>query len=373
MVRRRGFTLIELLVVIAIIAVLVGLLLPAVQKVREAAARMSCSNNLKQITLASMNFESGKGYLPAGVIISPNSAKTYDFQEGPPNSFGGPWTCILTQLLPYMEQNNIYNQLDPTLFIFNTTTTAWAYSNVQPVDNVDGNNTSYNRIYESQIKSFVCPSDNAQTTSLSPPTPGSPYYGIWDALTLYMPPGNLDGQGAYGDFVYPTAGGSATIGWGQNLAAANYFGNGGFSMNYNQGTPPSGAQYCGPYFTNSKTAIVTISDGTSNTLAFGESLAGLFNNRDFKASWGGAGALLSATGIPTDTNAAWYTWSSKHTGVVQFSMCDGSVRTFPKFGGLVCPQPNTDSGCSIVKSTQLTNFIYLSGMSDGSVIDYSQF
>src|SRR5207302_3542149 len=99
--RRHAFTLIELLVVIAIIAVLIGLLLPAVQKVREAAGRISCQNNLKQIAIAAHAYETAQGVLPSGMDV---------------HSIGP-----LVYLLPYMEQGPQYQLFDRNTFL-------WFYS-----------------------------------------------------------------------------------------------------------------------------------------------------------------------------------------------------------------------------------------------------
>jgi prepilin-type N-terminal cleavage/methylation domain-containing protein/prepilin-type processing-associated H-X9-DG protein len=114
--RRRGFTLIELLVVIAIIAILIGLLLPAVQKVREAAARMSCGNNLHQLGLAFHNYHSANGYFPAAYVVqggvSFSGGNVTGLQPGA-NAHG--WGVML---LPYIEQAPLFQQYRLDQFYF---------------------------------------------------------------------------------------------------------------------------------------------------------------------------------------------------------------------------------------------------------------
>src|SRR5262245_32041726 len=143
---RRAFTLIELLVVIAIIAILIGLLLPAVQKVREAASRMQCSNNMKQIALAAHNYESAYGLLPY--------AKHRFSQSGP-----------LVLLLPYIEQDNLFRQIDPRVYQL---VPSGGTNPIAPA--ADWLNAFFPATYalsRNRVKTFECPSDNPYALEIS--------------------------------------------------------------------------------------------------------------------------------------------------------------------------------------------------------------
>lgn len=160
--RRRAFTLVELLVVIAIIGILVGLLLPAVQAAREAARRMSCSNNIRQVELAFQNFHSAQKYFPGNIR---------------PNTLGTVRVRWATYLLPYMELSNLYSRIDLNK----------NWSSVVP--NPDGS-LNYD-LFGTKIPIYECPSNpEAGKVQDGSPPPDSP---VWQARVA-----NGDYAGFYG-------------------------------------------------------------------------------------------------------------------------------------------------------------------------------
>jgi prepilin-type N-terminal cleavage/methylation domain-containing protein len=371
--RRVGFTLIELLVVIAIIAILIGLLLPAVQKVREAAARLQCSNNLKQISLAAHTYHDANKCLPPGGLVSPNSGNT-GTGFGPGSYFDptaqGPFTGVLPFLLPYVEQGNVYNMVlagpkqvnavsapPSELFKFNSIAGAWAY-NYLPFDfQVSGgyptaqgaNGTGIMRIngkspMEAHVPIFECPSDDPyQTIS---PTNG----GVIDFYLVYK--GTI-----YIDYVWDWPN------FGHELGASNYMPCAGYLGTGDALNP----QYSGAYYQNSKTKLQAISDGTSNTIAFGETLggAGPPNTRDFRIAWFGTGSMPTRWGLPTATQ--WYTFGSNHGGgIVQFGYNDGSVRSIRN--GI--PYPGHMAAASWTNA-QYIQYQNAAGARDGQVVNFS--
>jgi prepilin-type N-terminal cleavage/methylation domain-containing protein/prepilin-type processing-associated H-X9-DG protein len=210
--RRDGFTLIELLVVIAIIAILIGLLLPAVQKVREAANRARCLNNLRQLALAAHHYHDTAGKFPSG-------ARLPDVDVGGRPSRGA---NLMVELLPYFEQDNLYKKWDD-------------YDNRNNV--AGGRNATQAQV----IKILLCPSDPLQER-------------VWEltAETAASPPWS---RGFYG--------------------LSSYGGNAG-TRSVHTGGPPAFPRMSrdGIFFIDSSVCLtdVTVGDGTSNTFLFGERL-----------------------------------------------------------------------------------------------------
>jgi prepilin-type N-terminal cleavage/methylation domain-containing protein len=294
--RRRGgaFTLIELLVVIAIIAILIGLLLPAVQKVREAAARSQCSNNLKQMSLAVANYDSTYQKIPP--------AWTCGGTPGTSSNCGttGPYGAVHFYLLPYIEQNNIY-----------------VASGTNQGVNVNGNG-----VYNTPIKTYVCPSDASIWSSY--PNGGTNY--------------------AFNLMVFGSKGG----GWGWNhnppgIAVAMPDGTSNtvlFSERYKYCNPSSGG-HTDPVWAaqpwnspNGQWAIPAFgwTTYTNSPTINGYNFPQLSNNTgNISGIYPDTGDYGSSNGIafqaaPSSTNCNWYVLQSAHTAVMLAGLGDGSVR-----------------------------------------------
>jgi prepilin-type N-terminal cleavage/methylation domain-containing protein/prepilin-type processing-associated H-X9-DG protein len=283
--RRHAFTLIELLVVIAIIGVLIGLLLPAVQKVREAANRTSCSNNLKQIALAAHTYHDGFKRLPVGCYI-PYAMDGFHDTQDITLPFGPNWAIYM---LPFIEQDAIYNSISITSYPGSgvTPTTLTTY-------------TAYDRSWRAlrgrTIKVFLCPSDAFNQD------PYNDTSGIDAPAEAGWARGNYAGTAGFTDSDHTTD--------GRNANLNNPF-NGKAEDGVVPGNPANPPLSKGPIFFFSTTGrngtkITDIKDGTSNTIMFNEVRAGI-NPLDSRGVWalGHPGSSLTEAGRnynPTPNN-----------------------------------------------------------------------
>jgi prepilin-type N-terminal cleavage/methylation domain-containing protein/prepilin-type processing-associated H-X9-DG protein len=314
---RKGFTLIELLVVIAIIAILIGLLLPAVQKVREAANRMKCSNNLKQIALGNMNYESTYSKFLPGVSRT-----------------GCCWGTWMIAIMPFMEQDNLY----------------------KGYVNFGGNDTTGPRyaggvnapIARTRLTTLLCPSDMVKNWNNGSFTMHNYVLNAGNSnfYQVNTPVGCTNGSttGANGCVVY----GGAPFGWYEDpdtLAAGG------------DASPPAYSTTSPELARGRARPMAEITDGTSNTLCVSEVIKGPRGGDDIRGfTWwgGGAGfvtfqtpnnptatdvmtgggcgpnsfqpALYPCTTNSTATLPRMQLARSRHTQGVNAALCDGSVR-----------------------------------------------
>ena len=317
---RRGFTLIELLVVIAIIAILIGLLLPAVQKVREAAARMSCENNLKQIGLAVHNYHDTYKALPPSPLWTYTSNPSYTLDHRS-------WSWMFF-ILPYIEQDNLYKQVDPTVHNL--------------VDKLD--------VIKTPIKTYMCQSDPASSNPL--------VFVDWlnntsthhnaNRFTKPLPTHHAPTSFSRSlNQSFPVAFTSYRGCWGQNWFPGSPWTNPAVGGIY-VGDPVNQFDGCncgdGIHFAQNNTKnlsvgrfvkLTDVTDGTSNTFYAGEERIA----DNVQVMWAhtddaGASCVFDPVCIDPRTGAECgitstpaYRFSSYHPGGINFVFADGSVRS----------------------------------------------
>lgn len=335
-IKRKAFTLIELLVVIAIIAILIGLLLPAVQKVREASARMNCSNNLKQISLGMANHESNRGYFPG-------------LSDGAPNPLPIGMTTahyafgVLANLLPYLEQGALQKLID---YSKPATLSGWR-GDINPV---------HDPAASTLVKMFLCASDGGNPLFPKTMTTRTPNAFI-TAGTNYvfnMGSGTASATQANYDAQFPTDG---MFWYGSNvkysgildgssntlLASECLLGPGGtapassaispdntgkYYVSLNTGTFTSNSVSPGGWFKGGALVTTRPTECDTGTRAWGML-------RGSTWFWGGRdwNSVFNTALRPNDTaldcgahGRGWFAARSNHTGGANCAMMDGSVR-----------------------------------------------
>jgi len=320
---RRAFTLIELLVVIAIIAILIGLLLPSVQKVREAAGRLQCQNNLKQIGVAVHTYHDSRKVLP------PSQLWLYpDFPKYSLDQKSWSWMFFI---LPYIEQSNLYRQVDPSVHAH--------------VDKLD--------VIKTPIPTYMCPSDPASSNPV--------VFVDWlnntsthhDPARFNQPLPALNSRTSFSRTLnksFPVAFTSYRGCWGQNWFSTTTWANPAVGGAY-YGDPVNGYNGCscgdGIHFAQNNTAglsvnhflrLTSITDGTSNTFYAGETVIA-DNIQTMWASTDDAGAscVFDLADVNPQTGGPWdvvggtaFRFSSSHVGGVNFVYADGSVHFVSK-------------------------------------------
>lgn len=323
---RKGFTLVELLVVIAIIGVLVGLLLPAVQAAREAARRMQCTNNLKQVGLAIHNYhDTFQQFPPAGYLYGWANTTSGNYEQDTPDKLyknhGG-----LTAILPFIEQQAIYEQFD-----FNQASSDYQRNTGTSIagDPVASGNAV---LAGTQVTAFLCPSDPGDVLS--------------SASGSYSPASGYRGAKTNYDFSVSRSSVYAFNRWRRaDMSGRFMFGE------------------------NSDSKFASIIDGTSNTVAVGESLRSVADGHS--NAWAYRGWVMSGTdltyGINVTSIPSSWTWISDQSDLKHRLRAWGSTGSLHPGGLNVCLADG--SVRFITESTPMTTLRALSTISGGETVE----